>query len=178
MKYVIKVSALFLVGLLMAVIIYPIMHELGHSLTAVLVGAKVIEINLLPLPNVLCDISNTDNTGIVFIGFSGMVIPFLFSAVIKPKGFWLWYSNFVLRGISALSFVVAIISTLSFIAGSPMPNDDITQILLLWQNGQWLCLVTSVFFATMAVWKLVKEKPFNRCFEYFNRPTKRTASAA
>lgn len=177
MKYVIKVSALFLVGLLMAIIIYPMMHEFGHSLTAVLVGAKVIEINLFPIPNVLCDISNTDNTGIVFIGFSGMMMPFLFSVVNNPKWFWTWYANFVLRGICVLSFVVATVSTLSFIAGAPMPNDDITQILLLWQNGQWLCLLTSVFCASMAILILVKEKPFNRCFEYFNQTTKKTASA-
>ena len=178
MKYAIKVSALFFVGLLMAVIIYPMMHELAHSATAVLVGAKVEEINLLPLPNVLCDVSNTDNTGIVFIGFSGMVIPFLFSAVIKPKGFWVWYANFVLKGICALSFIVAIVSTVSFIAGAPMPNDDITQILSLWQNGQWICLITSVCGTTMAIRKLAKENPLYRCLEYFNQPSKKTASAA
>lgn len=87
MKLTIKVTALFLVGLFIAVIVYPVMHELSHSVTAMLVGAEVVEINLFPLPNVLCDVAGIDEIGIVFIGLSGMIIPFFISAVFKPKSF-------------------------------------------------------------------------------------------
>ncbi len=178
MKLAIKIIALFLVGLFMAIIVYPIMHELGHSATAMLVGAEVIEINLFPLPNVLCDVARTDKIGIVFIGLSGMSIPFFISAVIKPKYFWIWYANYILQGISALAFIIATISAICFITGNPMPNDDITQVLTLWSNGQWLCLAVSIVMSLLAIFKLAKEKPFIRCIQYFDKGSIKKASAA
>ena len=82
MKDTIKAIGLFIVGLAVAVIVYPVLHELAHSLVAIAVGARVVEINILPVPSVLCDIQAVDNTGIVAIGMSGMLLPFFLSDVI------------------------------------------------------------------------------------------------
>ena len=41
MKVMIKLIGLLMTGLFVAVIIYPLLHELGHSIMAVLVGASV-----------------------------------------------------------------------------------------------------------------------------------------
>lgn len=177
MKNIFKTVALFVVGLAVAIIIYPTMHELSHSVIAIMVGAKVMEINLFPLPNVLCDVTGVDNTGIVLIGLSGMTIPFLVSAVIKPKSFWVWYANYVLKGINFLAFTIAIISSIDFIGGKPLPNDDLTQILVLWSDGQLFCLMLSVGMTIFSICKLISEKPLVRCYDYFVK-TRKTASAA
>ena len=49
MKDTIKAIGLFVVGLTVAAIVYPVMHELAHSLVAIAVGARVVEINILPV---------------------------------------------------------------------------------------------------------------------------------
>ncbi len=178
MKDTIKAIGLFIVGLVVAVIIYPVMHEVAHSIVAIAVGAKVVEINILPIPSILCEVDSVDNTGIVAIGMSGMLLPYFLSAVFKPKNFWLWYANYIVKGISALAFVISTISTACFFMGTPLPNDDTSQILAVWPNGKWICLLLSIILAVLTIVRLIKEKPFVHCMRCFNIPVKKTASAA
>ena len=178
MKDTMKAIGLFIVGLTVAVIVYPVMHELAHSLVAIAVGAKVIEINIFPAPNVLCDVETVDNTGMVAIGMSGMLLPFFLSAVIKPKRFWMWYANYIVKGISALAFAISTISTICFLVGNPLPNDDTTQTLMVWSEGKWICLMMSFSLTILAIIRLIREKPLIHCIRYFDMPSKKTASAA
>ena len=103
MKNTVKLLGVLFFGLLTAVIIYPILHESGHSVAAVLSGAEILEFNLFPFPNILCNMTNISNIGRVFIGLNGMILPVVFSAVIsllsKNKNFWIWYVTFILNGI-------------------------------------------------------------------------------
>ena len=178
MKDLIKAIGLFTVGLTVAVIIYPVMHEVAHSIVAIAVGAKVIEINIFPVPSVLCDVKAINSTDMVAIGVSGMVLPYFLSAVIKPKNFWLWYANYIVKGISALAFVISAISALCFIFGTPLPNDDTTQTLMVWSNGSWIYLALSLILSVFAVVKMIQERPLIHCIRYFDGPNKKTSSAA
>lgn len=178
MKDTIKAIGLFIVGLFVAVIVYPVMHELAHSLVAILVGARIEEINILPMPSVLCDVRMVDATGIVAIGMSGMLLPYFLSAVIKPKSFWMWYANYIVKGISALAFVISTISTVCFLTGNPLPNDDTTQTLMIWSDGKWICLTISLGLAIFAIVRMIKERPLVRCVRHFDILSKKTASAA
>ena len=178
MRNIIKGSGLFIIGFLVAVVVYPVIHEFSHSLVAIAVGARVVEINIFPVPSVLCDIQAVDNTGIVAIGLSGMLLPFFLSSVIKPKGFWLWYANYIVKGISALAFVISTISTACFLTGNPLPNDDTTQTLMTWSSGKWICLAISLGLAIFAIVRMIQEKPLAHCMRYFDVLSKKTASAA
>ena len=178
MKYTMKAIGLFVVGLIVAIIVYPVIHELAHSVVALAVGAKVIEVNIFPVPSVLCDVQTVDSPDMVVIGMSGMLLPYFLSAVIKPRSFWVWYANYVMKGISALAFLISTISTICFLFGNPLPNDDTTQTLMVWSNGSWICLVASFSLAILAIVKLIQERPLVRCMSYFNIPSKKTSSAA
>ena len=178
MKDTIKAVGLFIVGLTVAVVIYPLMHELSHSIVAIAVGARVIEINILPIPSVLCDVGSVGCTDIVAIGMSGVLMPYFLSVVFKPKNFWLWYANYIVKGISALAFVISTISTVCFFMGAPLPNDDTSQILAVWPSGKWICLLLSIILAVSTIARLIREKPFVHCMRCFNIPIKKTASAA
>ena len=57
-----------------AVLLYPALHELGHSLATLVLGGKVIEFHLLPLPNMLCDGSSVGNAGLVTIAVAGVAL--------------------------------------------------------------------------------------------------------
>lgn len=177
MRDVLKSIGLLIVGLMIAVFFYPFIHEFSHSIIALLVGAEIFEFNILPVPNILCNVSKVDDVGIVAIGLSGMILPFLFSAVIKPKRFWLWYANFLIKGISVLAFLISGIATISFMSGKPIPNEDITQVLGIWQTGKYAILVVLVLLVCAALISIVKDKPIRRCIEYFIKPMKKTSSA-
>ena len=167
MKFTIKISGLFIVGAI-AVLIYPVLHELSHSVMCVFLGAEIIEINIFPYPSVLCRVSNVDMIGTIAIGISGMILPYAFVNIIKVKNFWLWYAAYMVKVISVLTFIVSTISSFCFFAGNPWPNDDTTQILMMWGDNKWIFLVFLTILSIVAVFGLVNEKPLKKCIENFD----------
>ena len=107
MKDAFKIAAVTLAGLFTAVFLYPFLHEGGHFLAAVIVGAEVKEFHLFPSPNILCDVHTVNIPGLIWIGLHGILFPFLLVCVVRPKKFWFWHINFVLRGICLLSFLIS-----------------------------------------------------------------------
>lgn len=97
MRDILKYVGLFFGGLFVAIIMYPFLHELGHSMMAILVGTKVIDFNLFPLPYVTCEVSNLNTTSMILIGLAGMFVPSLISINIRSESFWFWYCNLVMK---------------------------------------------------------------------------------
>ena len=129
MKDLRKVIWLLIIGLFTAVLLYPTLHELGHYLTTVLLGGKVLEIHLFTLPNMLCDGSSVGEIGLVMIGLSGMLIPFFISLLLNPKPFLLWYISQLIKCISVLAFGISLMSLLGKGYGFSISNDDIITVL-------------------------------------------------
>lgn len=178
MKVMFKSIGLLITGLLTAVIIYPLLHELGHSVMAIMVGASVLEMELLPIPYVLCSTDGTDIIGQVIIGTGGIIMPLIISQIKVCSNFWLWYTRLLLKGISVLAFIISTISTILYINGNPLPNDDTTQILQLWPNGIWIILLLSVVMGITVSVSIVKEKPLKNCIEFcLNTKQKNKADA-
>ena len=167
MKKTLKMIGLVIVGLLTAVIIYPFLHEVGHSLVALLVGAKITDFNLLPMPFIECEVSSVDITGQIFIGLGGMVFPFVVSMIYTPKKFWGWYVSLLLKGISVYSVVLSIMAIVFHINGYSWQNEDVVQVLYMFPNGKWLLIIALCLAGTYGLVRLFKEKFFSRCVGYF-----------
>ena len=72
-----QVVGLFSIGLFTAILLYPTLHEAGHSLLALIVGAKVVDFNLFPIPSIMCDVFGVGNTGMIVMGLGGIIIPYV-----------------------------------------------------------------------------------------------------
>lgn len=180
MKDAIKLSGILVIGLLTAIIIYPVLHESGHSVAAILFGADVVEFNLFPLPNVLCNMGSVNKIGIVITGIGGMIMPLFISVVIPVKRFWLWYTALILKGISLFSLIISTVAIILYQLGTPMINEDITQVLNIWNDGWIACLIISVLLSALIVISIIRRKPLQRLFKYFeinNAAKQMTASA-
>ncbi len=173
MKDVFKAIGLLFIGLIMAIIVYPILHEIGHVVITVLTGGEVVDLSLLPLPYVSCNIGTVSDFGKVIIGFGGMLLPFAISIAIHSKNFWIWYSNFVLKGICMLSFAISMIAVICYATGHPMANEDITQVLDVWSGGIWFCFALFLYAIIVAIVITAKEHPLQRCLNYFEVPIKK-----
>ncbi len=169
MKEFLKMIALIIVGLITAIIIYPFLHEIGHSLVALLVGARIVDFNILPIPFVKCEASNVDITGQTLIGVAGIVFPFVLSMMLKSKWFWGWYISLILKGISVYSVILSIIATVLHINGNSWQNEDVVQVLHLFPSGTWLLLAVFCIMATYGLMRLFKERVFSRCIDYFSK---------
>ena len=160
-----KIGLMLVVGLSVAIVIYPVIHELGHSIVAIIVGAEVIEFNILPLPSVLCNVKDVGSIGMVLISIGGSVFPLLL-VIISPKRFWSWYSCFTIRWISLWSYIISEMAIISFCFGVPFDKDDITYVLMENRQSTWiymlfyllLIMVTSILIAySRPIKKIISE---------------------
>lgn len=163
----IRYVALFAVGLGMVILIYPALHEGGHALVAWLMGIPVVEAQVLSAPRVQCDLRNATAVATECVGWGGVVLPLLLSFLCRPRRFWVWYAVFVWRCIAVFACVLAGVSTVLFVCGAPMPDDDMTRLLVLFPH-RWrgYLLLSSALSAFGVAW-LVRDHPFRRCAAYF-----------
>lgn len=162
-----KAIWLLFIGLLTAVVIYPFLHELGHSLATIILGGKVVEFHLFPLPNMLCDGSRLNNNALAFIGLCGMLFPFLISAIIKIKQFTFWYMLQLLKGISILAFVLSLISIFGIKRGICIANDDIVTALRFYPNGKTVFTALIILLIVWAVFSILRQRPIRYISKYF-----------
>lgn len=167
MKDIFKYVGLFFVGLFVAIVIYPFLHEAGHSMVAILVGAKVIDFNLLPLPYVTCEVSNLNTTSMILIGLAGMFVPALISIIVHPKLFWFWYCNLVIKLISLLSFAISFISMVLYLFGVTIKNEDIIQVIYIWNNGIFVLIITMILSMIGIIRSIIKQRPLIKIMDYF-----------
>lgn len=174
MKDILKCMGLLFVGLFVAVIVYPFLHEAGHSVVAISVGAKVIDFNLFPLPYVACEVSRLNKISIVLIGLAGMFIPAIISIIFRPKSFWLWYGSFVMSGTCLLSLAISLVATILYLFGVTIKNEDIVQVIDAWNDGVFFIIISMLLSIVVIICSIMKQKPLNRIMAYFNVPMKKS----
>ncbi len=168
MKEFVKILGIFFFGLLTAIIIYPTLHEGGHSLVAISVGAKVVDFTLFPLPNVMCNVFDIGNFKIGLIGLGGIFIPYLISFALKPKSFWMWYTNSIVRGISLLASSISIVNIVLWLNGISVPNEDIVQILNTLNGGAISFLIVFLLMLIYGISKIILSRPIKKISDFFN----------
>lgn len=164
-----------MLGLITAIVVYPFLHESGHSVATMLFGGKVIEFHLLPLPNVLCDIYSISSVGIVIIGVSGMLFPLLIALPLSKKRFALWYMSEVIIGISVYAFFISAIALVLARFGILMPNEDVIKVIQTMPESKLFVFLAAVAFMGLALWAFVKNKPVKRMIEYLEIENPRIA---
>lgn len=177
MKDILKCIGLLMVGLFVAVIGYPFLHETGHSIVALLVGAKVIDFSLLPVPYVTCEISITNDFGLILIGLAGIYLPMIFSLIIRPKSFWLWYMSLLIKGICFLSFVISLVSIILYNIEIKVLNEDVVQIMDIWLEGDLILAILMILSMIIVIYSIIKQRPLIRIKKYFEIPSKKASAA-
>ena len=168
MKDVIKAVWLLVLGLFTTVLLYPALHEFGHSLATVLFGGKVVSFHLFPLPSVYCDVSDVGGLGLVAIGFCGTLIPFIASLTPRVKHFAAWYVLQLIKGISALAFGISLVSLLGHEYGFFIAEDDIIRVLRFWHGGKPFCVIAITSLLLLAIYSICRQKPIKRLYGYFD----------
>ena len=167
MKDALKCFGLLAVGLLTAIFLYPFLHELGHTCAAIIFGRQVCDFRLFPIPSVMCEMDVANKLAIIVVGLSGMLLPYLVSLVPPRKTFWIWYLWLIISGISLLSFSVSIAGIFMYVSGSPMANEDITQIMKFADEYYVLYLAILIVLFIIRSVQVVRSKPIKRCMKYF-----------
>lgn len=167
MKHLLHYIGLTAIGLTTAILLYPLLHELGHVVASLVLGAEISNLKLFPLPSVMCKLNTSNVLYVVFVCFNGMLLPYMVSIIPPEKHFWNWYIWFVISGICLLSFVISIISIVSYRIGRPMANEDITQALIYAPQYHVLYIVVLVVLSLLRIVQIVHTHPIQRCLKHF-----------
>lgn len=157
---------ILIIGLFTAILIYPLLHEIGHSVAAILVGGSVCEIKLLPLPYMTCDVSGIGSTGMTVIGISGMLFPLLLTWLIYMKNFWIWLIGLYMNFICFLSFSISLYGCITYIIGKPLVNEDITKIIELCPDKTWVWIAVFSALIVCIIVQVIITKPIKHCFDF------------
>lgn len=158
-----RLAVILLIGLLTAILIYPILHEGGHALASILCGAKICEIQFLPISFIICETDGTSVSGMVVIGLGGMLFPLLLSWIIYAKNFWVWLMGLYLNFICLLSFAISLYGCIKFMQGNAMVNEDITKVLELCPEQGWLYLIVLLILIIGVSFQIMWSKPMEHC---------------
>ena len=153
-------------GLFTAILGYPFLHELGHGAAAVLAGATVESFSVFPAAYVLCDVYGVGELSRVFIGVSGMLLPFICAIIIHCKNFWLWYMGLLLNTISIIAFVISVVGCFLF-HSNPLPYNDVTGLLAMEAVPEVIWVIFLAFLIIWAALRIFASRPKKRCDEYF-----------
>ena len=167
MRDALKYMGLLAVGLLTAIFLYPLLHELGHIITAVGFGYKVSNFQLFPLPSIMCEMDMSNRFTIIVVGLGGMLLPYFISLMPPRKQFWLWYLWLVISVICLLSFVISIVGIVSYKMGMPINNEDITQIMVHSEENHILYLIILIALFVFRIIQIIHTKPIKRCLIEF-----------
>ncbi len=162
-----NIFGMLLLGLFVAIFVYPFLHEGGHSLAAFLVGADVVEFEILPVPYVVCNVIHLTNAQQIIVGISGMLLPLFIGAVIPNKWFWCWYVRFLLLGISLLAFVISAVSVVLPIGIVLNPQDDMLRVLSLWSYPKSTLVTALVVCVCLITVMTVKDRPIKKIYRKF-----------
>ena len=166
-KDCVKVVCITAVGGITAILIYPLLHEVGHAAAAAFFGGAVKEIHVFPEAYVVCDMSDAGIFGKIAVGLGGMLLPFFLSAVAGPKKFWGWYVCFITRGVCMLSFGISSVAVMMFHFGREMENEDIVQVLRSEPALVWFCFVGALVLLACDMILVVRSHPIRQFSDYF-----------
>lgn len=156
---VLNLIVMILMGLVVAIIVYPFLHEGGHSLAALLVGADVVEFEILPIPYVMCNVATLTNGQQILIGVSGMLFPLLIAVIIPRKWFWSWYLRFILFFISLLAFAISVVTLILPNGATVNPQDDMLRVMSLWSDSRMSLTVALIVCAVLIVVMTILDRP-------------------
>lgn len=164
-----KVVLMFMGSLWCAMLLYILLHEGGHALTAALCGAKIIEFNILE-GYVMTEGGRFSEMTLALFYAAGMLAPvivFTIHLMLYPRGtdraFYRIFSA-VFTGMILFSIGVWIVVPVQYMTGRANPNDDVTQFIETLKISPLIIVALAGLLMSIYVWAVWKKKIFqNGC---------------
>lgn len=162
----IKLAWMYVIALFTAIFIYPLLHELGHFLAALLVGAEVAEMSIFPMPYVSMFVDPYDSLGRAVIGMCGMIFPMI-CIMFRPKRFVSCIVISTIVFINALAWLLSCVAIVANRLGFCWKNEDAITAIRSMVGAEpyifFFCLVAFI----ISLYVLLKRKNVCRIMAFF-----------
>lgn len=161
-----KLSLIGLMGLGAVCVVYPCLHELGHSIMAYVCGAQEVRMGVFPIAYTAYKNTETSLISQVLVGLSGYVFPLCLTLLPTANRFWVWLFMFYVRWTTLCGCGIAIAGLLGAAIRGVYVEEDITRLAMMTQSRAEVWLVGVFLAAVWLLWDIVRQKPIARIFEY------------
>lgn len=151
-----------------SLLLYPIIHELGHVLTAILLKVKIIELRIFPSAYIICELDGQNERDCAIIAMGGLFFPFVILAFNKCQSFLCWYIITLIKLFYVISLMISNISIVIFYSTNLMIDYDIEPILIYFKEYSAVLLVVMCFMAIVMTLSIIKSKPKSKIEKYFD----------
>lgn len=107
-----RIGAMLLIAPAVMLILYPVLHELGHAAAAVCTGAHLKEIAVFPLAHTDMRFDQLSRPRLLATAFAGSVFPLIVLALPDFRRYILYYIKLTIAVITA-------VESLTFLPGTP-----------------------------------------------------------
>lgn len=162
------------IGLITSVFVYPIFHECGHLIAALLTGGDVKHFTLYPFPSVLCFVNANSLIKQVIVALSGNLLPIALSLMFTPRHFYFWYANLILRIVNIYCLLLDFLYMGLLFASSPIQKNDITIILSLAPGKTTIISILILYTLCLCLLfhKIIKMSPVTTVLAHFDKIVK------
>ena len=128
MRLILRLAVLTVTALAVMFVIYPLMHEAGHLLAAVLTGAEVSDIGLFPVPFVRLK-GQPSQVQALLTAFGASLFPMLCIAAPRREYYYVYCARLTVLTMWFFAGAESLIRVIMFLAGSDSPFDDAVAVL-------------------------------------------------
>ncbi len=166
MKLFFKLAYMCLLGIMVTVIWYPVLHEMGHLFASVILGGTDINVQLFPVPFVSAMMTNPTKYHYTIVGLAGLVLP-MTAFVCRPKRFTVWFINEIVKCNVVISWLLSTVAIVCMICGKEWCNEDIVTVVKMGIGCEMMWLAACAFFVVLCSVLLIRNRPLEKLERFF-----------
>ncbi len=124
----IKLVWMYMIAIFTALFVYPLLHESGHFLAGLLMGADIIEMSVFPMPYVSMLVDPFDPFEHSVIGMCGMIFPMV-CIVFRPRHFVSSIVVGTIAFVNALAWLLGCVALVADHLGFCWKNEDVITVI-------------------------------------------------
>ena len=146
--------------------IYPSLHEVGHFLAAVLVGAEVVEVSVFPVPCVSMFVDPYDSLGRAVIGMCGMIFPMI-CIMIRPKQFISSIVVCTILFVNALAWLLSCVALVADRLGFRWEGEDVITVVRNMEGSEIGAFLFCLAALIISLHVLLNRRILSRILSFF-----------
>lgn len=169
MNLKIRITLLLLLMIVVMLFLYPLLHECGHILTAAVMGADILSVEIFPNPHVDLTMEQQSVIPMVMIAFGGSFFPLIFLAAIPNSCYYFYFIKLTIALVSVSSTITSLATSIMFVCGIETAYDDV--VILLKYYPEIIFVVVALILPVLIIGMLfiVLTKPLEKTIEFFKK---------
>lgn len=167
-KIVCQIAVLMIIALFIMLILYPMLHESGHVLAALLIGINPTRVEFIPNAHVVIPLKEYSLSQATLMISAGLWFPLIVIAMLHGN-YYLYFSRLTVLLLTLVSAISSMVSVLRLPYGGEDALDDITQLLRLFPEQREFVIILLFLMIALLTIAVLLSHPLRRMVGFFEK---------